>query len=186
MAKHHVMWLQLPTHISPRSANTPVIIGRTTTSDPKNPHRTPRTQEPRSNLGQDPSSFCLCPELTLWHSSPYPDPARRELVSQECWHTWEHRWDLYFWSNPWPKRDLPRALKTQETRNSRGQDPSSFHLHLIADPVPQLFIHKFLPERTGLPEVLTHRLIGGKSHSQRQQDQLTPEITRWWEARARS
>jgi hypothetical protein len=44
--------------------------------------------------------------------------------------------------------------------------------------VPQLSIPKFLLERTGLPGVLTHRLAGEKSHSQRQQDQLTLEITR--------
>jgi hypothetical protein len=49
-----------------------------------------------------------------------------------------------------------------------------------------LSISKLLPERTGLPGVLTHKLAGGTSHSQRQQDQLTPEITRWQEARART
>ena len=42
------------------------------------------------------------------------------------------------------------------------------------------------PERTGLPGVLTHRLAGGTSQSQRQQDQMKPEITRWLEARART
>jgi hypothetical protein len=31
--------------------------------------------------------------------------------------------------------------------------------------VPQLSIPEFLPERTGLPGVLTHRLAGGTSHS---------------------
>jgi hypothetical protein len=34
--------------------------------------------------------------------------------------------------------------------------------------------------------VLTHWLTGGTSHSQRQQDQLTPQITKWQEARART
>jgi hypothetical protein len=53
------------------------------------------------------------------------------------------------------------------------------------DPVPQLSIPKFLLERPGIPGVLPHRLAGGTSHSQRQ-DQLTPEITRWHEARART
>jgi chromosome segregation ATPase len=52
--------------------------------------------------------------------------------------------------------------------------------------VPQLSIPKFLPERTGLPGVLTHRLTGGTNHSQRQQDQLTPEITRWQKANAKT
>jgi hypothetical protein len=52
--------------------------------------------------------------------------------------------------------------------------------------VPQLSITKFLLERTGLPEILTHRLAGKTSNSQREQDQLTPEITRWQKARART
>jgi hypothetical protein len=39
-------------------------------------------------------------------------------------------------------------------------------------------------ERAGLLGVLKHRLAGGTGRSQRQQDQLTPEITRWQEVRA--
>lgn len=54
-----------------------------------------------------------------------------------------------------------------------------------ADPVPQLSLPKSHQERAGLPGVLTHRLIGGTSHSQKQHDQLTPQITRWQEASAR-
>jgi hypothetical protein len=61
----------------------------------------------------------------------------------------------------------------------RGDKPSCFHMSLGADPVPQLFVHKFHPERAGLSRVLTHRLAGGISHSQRKQDQLTPQITKW-------
>lgn len=53
-------------------------------------------------------SICA-PELTLCHSSPYPNPAGRELVSQECWHTWEHRWNHHFCSNSWLKRDQGTA-----------------------------------------------------------------------------
>jgi hypothetical protein len=68
-----------------------------------------------------------------------------------------------------------RDLRIQEPRNSQGQDPSHFCLHAM----PQLSLPKFLPEKTGLSGVLTHRLAGGTSHRQRQQDQLTPEITRW-------
>jgi hypothetical protein len=60
-------------------------------------------------------------------------------------------------------------------RNKRiGQDPSRFFLH----PVALFSLSKFLSERTGLPGVLTNRLARGTSHSQRQQDKLTPEITR--------
>jgi hypothetical protein len=75
---------------------------------------------------------------------------------------------------------------TQVPRKSQGQDPSSFCLYRGADPVPKFTIPKFLPERTGLPAELTHRLAGGTSHSQSQQDQLTPEISRWRDARART
>ena len=70
---------------------------------------------------------------------------------------------------------MPGTLRTQEQRSSLGQDTSSFQLYPGADPVPQLSIPKFLPERTGLSGVLTHRLAGGTSHSQREQDHLTPE-----------
>jgi hypothetical protein len=51
--------------------------------------------------------------------------------------------------------------------------------------MPQLSMSKFLKEKTGLPRVLTYRLAGGTSYSQRQEYQLKPEITRWQEARAR-
>jgi hypothetical protein len=85
----------------------------------------------------------------------------------------------HLYSNSWPKRDSSRAIRTQEPRNSQGQDPSGFCLHTRADPVPQLPIHKFLLEKTGLLGVLTNRLTGGTSHSERQQDQLTADITRW-------
>lgn len=31
---------------------------------------------------EDKSGFCLCPELTLWHRSLYPDPSGRQAVSR--------------------------------------------------------------------------------------------------------
>jgi hypothetical protein len=40
-------------------------------------------QESRSSLEQGPFSY-LHPELTLCQTSPYPNPAKRELFSQEC------------------------------------------------------------------------------------------------------
>ena len=81
-------------------------------------------------------------------------------------------------SDFWHKRDPLRAIRTQEPRNSRGQDLSSFCLCSGTDPVIKLSIPKFLLEITGLPIVLTWRLAGRTSHSQRQQDQLIPEISR--------
>jgi hypothetical protein len=131
-----------------------------------------------------PVSICDL-ELTLCHSSPYPDPTGREQVSQEYWHNWEQRWDHHLSSNSWPKWNLPRAIRTQEPMNSQEQDPSTLCLCQGANPVAQLSIFKFLPERTG-PPVLTHRLRGGTSHSKKQQDQLITEITRWWEASSRT
>jgi hypothetical protein len=52
--------------------------------------------------------------------------------------------------------------------------------------VPQFSIPKFLLEITGLTGLLTHRLAGGTSNSQREQDQLTEEITRLLMASART
>jgi hypothetical protein len=62
------------------------------------------------------------------------------------------------------QRDMPGTLSTQEQR-SLELDISSFHLHPRADSVPQLSIPKFLPKRTHLPRVLTHRLAGETNNS---------------------
>ena len=59
-------------------------------------------------------------------------------------------------------------------------------MHTWANPVPQLSISKFLPEKTGVSGVLIYRLAGQISHSQRQQNQLTPEINKWQKAKART
>ena len=156
---------------------------KTTTATKRDPPGTLRTQQLRSSMKQEPSGFPLCPELILCHSTTYANTARRGPVSPECQHPNEHRYDHHFCSNSWPKRDPLRAIRIQEPRISRGQYPSGYCLHPRANPVPQLSIPKFLQERTGLPELLIHRLGGGKSHSKRQQDQLTPEITKWQEAK---
>ena len=62
----------------------------------------------------------------------------------------------------------------------------SVHTGMWALLLEQLSLPNFLPERTGLQGVLTYRLAGQMSHSQRQQDHLTPEITRWQKASART
>ena len=64
---------------------------------------------------------------------------------------------------PGPRWTPHRAIRTQESRNSQGQDPLGRLLHTRADPVPQLSIPKFLPEKTGLPGVVAHRLAGGQT-----------------------
>ena len=47
--------------------------------------------------------------------------------------------------------------------------------------VPEHCVYKFLQKRSGLPGVQAqaYRPTGGTSSSQRQQEHLTPEITRW-------
>jgi hypothetical protein len=47
-----------------------------------------------------------------------------------------------FYSNPWPKKETPRAIKTQDPSNNWGKNPSGVCLHPRADPVPQLSITK--------------------------------------------
>jgi hypothetical protein len=75
----------------PKMPGTPVSAGRTTTAAQRNTLRTLRTQELRSCLGQEPSGLRLHPELIVYHRATYTNTARRELVSQECLHTCEHR-----------------------------------------------------------------------------------------------
>jgi hypothetical protein len=68
---------------------------------------------------KDPSGFCLCKVLILYHRFPYPNTAGRQWVSQEG-------------DNPVStgktttsaQRDLFRDLRTQESRSSLGQEPS--------------------------------------------------------------
>ena len=69
-----------------------------------------------------------------------------------------------------------------------GQIASGSHLHPGAKAVPQPSLYRFHQERADLPRVLTesYRPTGGTRSSQRQQDQLTPEITRWQKASTRT
>jgi hypothetical protein len=133
----------------------------------------------------DPSGFHLCPEQTLYHSSPYLLlPGLGACLPGVLTHLGAQVRHLFF-SNTWPKRDPFRAIRIQGPRNWKGHDPSSFCLCHAADNIPQLSISKSLQERNGLPGVLTHNLIGGPRHSERQQDQKTPETTRSRGARTR-
>jgi hypothetical protein len=49
---------------------THVSTGKTTLSAQRDPSGDLRPQEPRNDLGHEPSDFYLCPELNLCHSSP--------------------------------------------------------------------------------------------------------------------
>ena len=111
------LYIQIPLgeSWSPRSADTPMSTGRTTTSAPRDLPGALRTQEPRSSLGQDPSTSvpwswscatALCIQIPPWESwSPK---------------TWEHREDHHFCSNIWSKRDPPKAIRTQEPKEQLG------------------------------------------------------------------
>jgi hypothetical protein len=140
----------------------------------------------RSKLGQDPSQFCLRSELTLWHSALSWSCAT--LPPRESWSPRSADTPVSTSNTttsvttpgprgtPYPSPH-PRGIRTPEPRNSLRWDPSGFPLHPWADLGPQDSISKFLLEWTDLPGVLTNRIVGC-CHSQRQQDQLKPEITR--------
>jgi hypothetical protein len=73
---------------SPRSAYTPVSTGKIITSlQIHGPRRTLTEPPGHRNQGSAENRILLVsvctPELTLYHSSPYPNSSRRELVSQE-------------------------------------------------------------------------------------------------------
>jgi hypothetical protein len=83
---------------------------------------------------------------------------------------------------------LKNKLQGTATVQQLGKDPFGCHLHLGAEAVPQTYVHRLHWERDGLPGVLTqaYRPTGRTSSSQRQQDHLTPEVTRWQKASART
>jgi hypothetical protein len=75
--------LKIITKEFPRSTDMPVSTSKTTTSAPRDQpepsgHRNPGAEWNRIL----PVSICTL-ELTMCHSSPYPNSSRRELVSQE-------------------------------------------------------------------------------------------------------
>jgi hypothetical protein len=73
------------------------------------------------------------------------------------------------------------AHSPQKAAEQLGQGPSGLYLHPGGRAVPQLSVHWSCQDRAGLPGVLTqeYRLTRGTSSSQRQQEHLTQEITRW-------
>jgi hypothetical protein len=82
--------------------------------------------------------------------------------------------------------------RAQEPQSNWGQDPFDLHVH------PRVRLSHSPPitnptqRKLVSPGILTHlksqahRPAGGTSSSQRQQDQLTPEITSWLEASTRT
>jgi hypothetical protein len=125
-----------------------------------------------------------CGELRVLNSSIWGFPLHQELILCHIAQRWfpdtvlhtahQKRAGLQeVLKSLWAQVTPPLLLKflAQEGTTQNSQDTRSFKFLSApgADPVTQISIPKFLPERTGLPEVLTHRLAGGTSHSQRQQ-----------------
>jgi hypothetical protein len=80
-----------------------------------------------------------------------------------------------------------RRAQATEAAEQLGQCPTGLHLHSGGKAVSQPSVHWSCQERAGLQGVLTraYRLIGRTSSSQRQQEHITPQITRWQKANAR-
>ena len=72
-------------------------------------------------------------------------------------------------------------MRVERSVEQLGQDASGLSSACRAWAVAEPSVQKFHQERAGLPGVLTqaYRPTGGTSSSQRQQEHLTPEITRW-------
>jgi len=70
-------------------------------------------------------------------------------------------------------------LSPQVTRTEEKSGTGSFQFPSVlgGDHVPKLSAPKSHQEKAGLLGVLTHSYIGGSSHCQTHQEQLTPEIT---------
>jgi hypothetical protein len=67
----------------------------------------------------------LGPEMILCHSTPYTNIARRDLGSEECWHTVSTGK-----TTTSALRYPPRDLRTQEPRSSLEKDPSGFQVSI--------------------------------------------------------
>ena len=91
----------------------------------------------------------------------------------------------HFCSNSWKKRDLPRAIRTQ------NQGTVGDRILPVSFCTPELTLcHSSPYQNSSWRELVSqeywpNRLAERTNHSQRQQDKLTPEITRWQEARTR-
>jgi hypothetical protein len=81
-----------------------------------------------------------------------------------------------------------RSTQTEGAVEQLGKGPLCIHLHPGAGAVPCPSLECSWQGWAPLLRVLTqaYRPIGGTSSSQRQQEQLTPEITRWQKANTRN
>jgi hypothetical protein len=72
-----------------------------------------RTEEQKSSLGQDPSGFHLCLEMTLCHSSKYPNSSQRELFSRSV--------DTQAYKRNKPQSETARPATTRDNQMVRGK-----------------------------------------------------------------
>ena len=169
----------------PRSAGRTVSAERTTTATQRNLPRTLRTQDQgaawdRTLLISICSQSCSC--ATELHTEIPPGES------------WSPRSAYTPVSPGKTTTSLHIAGSTGTLIESSGHSnqlgTGSFWslsaLQSTDRPCTQCFIAKFLPERIGLSGVLKHRLAGGTSQSQRQQDPLILETTRWQKASSRT
>ena len=77
-----------------------------------------------------------------------------------------------------------RSTQASEAAEQLGQGPTGLHLHPGGGAVLLPSVHLPCQGRACLEGVLTraYRFTWGTSSSQRQQEHLTPEITKWWKA----
>jgi hypothetical protein len=61
--------------------------------------------------------ICTC-ELRLFHRPVCTGPTRRDLLSQECFYSWDQRWDSHFLSNNSVKWGLSAAQGAQDQWSS--------------------------------------------------------------------
>lgn len=121
------------------------------------------------------------PGIKAAYNRPFPNPASKELDSQEGTLSQAYMRNTTN-SNNCPKRHLSEAHRAQKLKRSWRQEHT--HLHLSLEPKLDHSPPDPNPEGAGLTGVLTflrshvHRTIGETSSHQMKQDQLMPEITR--------
>ena len=145
-------------------------------------HKNSKTSE----TGSFRSAICIC-KLRLFHSPLCPGSPRKDLFSQECFHSQVQRWNSHFLYN-----NCLELGSKEYMEHKNGVAAGTGSLQSPPAPrawvVPEPSVHKFCQERAGLPGVLTqaYRSTGGTSSSQRQQEHMTPEMTKQWKANIRT
>ena len=136
-------------------------------------HRAQRQSSRAAGKG----SLCCSGELRLFYSTLYTGES------------WAPRSDITLWIRNLISTFSPTIVQSRTAKSSQGigtveqlgQDISCPHLHPRAGAIPHPFTHRSCQKRADVSGVLTQtsRPTEGTSSSQKHQDQLTSEITRW-------